>query len=236
MNKLALNIDKTKVMKIATSQRLLRDRNDLQVFVDGSKVDNVTCMKCLGVQIDQNLKFHEHVQYNFKKVSQMLGMLRKNKQFLTEEQLNQIYKSFILPHFLYSSTVWSQFSITDTNKLTSLQKRCGRIISNVSHDADIRLVFDDLQWQFLESLFIKQRNTMMYKCINGLVPDYLSNEFKFAQRSYEFRQSTLNLALPRCNTESFRKSFIFRGVQSWNNLPHNVKNATSLKQFKRLCL
>lgn len=60
----------------------------------------------------------------------------------------------------------------------------------------------------------------MYVCINGLVPEYLSD--KFASINTVLRHSLQgaqhNLSIPRLNAEALKKSFSYRDTVTWNSL------------------
>ena len=52
-----------------------------------------------------------------KKISKSIALLRRTKSFVTSETLITMYNSLVLPHFTYSSTVWSYGSCIHNNKL-----------------------------------------------------------------------------------------------------------------------
>ena len=44
---------------------------------------------------------------------------------------------------------------------------------------------------------------------------------------------TMNTYIPHPNCEKFKNSFLFSGGKTWNNLSNNLKDITSLEQFKK---
>ena len=75
---------------------------------------------------------------------------------------------------------------------------------------------------------------MMFKCINGLTPDYLSNcVTDEVCHDYNTRHSQKTIVAQNCRTEAFRKSFMLAGAKYWNKLPTDLKNSSSLAIFKR---
>ncbi len=65
-NKLTLNLTKTKVMFLGTTQKTQESTNTV-IKCNGEVVDKVETFKYLGVMIDKNLRFSEHVEYTKKK-------------------------------------------------------------------------------------------------------------------------------------------------------------------------
>ena len=76
---------------------------------------------------------------------------------------------------------------------------------------------------------------MMYKCVNNLVPAYIS--CKIGKRSnahaYNLRNSE-DLTLPECRTAAAQqRGFFCRAAKAWNSLNNNTRTAQSLRSFKK---
>ena len=50
-------------------------------------------VKYLGVQIDQNLEWKEHIKYVSSKVARAIGFLKYTKHFIPRNCLNKLYRS-----------------------------------------------------------------------------------------------------------------------------------------------
>ena len=50
--------------------------------------------------------------------------------------------------------------------------------------------------------------------------------------NYNTRQSEFNFALPKPKTNFMKKSFAYRGAETWNNLSADIKSKTSISTFK----
>ena len=76
----------------------------------------------------------------------------------------------------------------------------------------------------------------VYKCTHGLVPSYLYNTFVQISRihSYSTRQANLeHLYTRQPKLTKFKRSFTYRGVTLWNELPEHIRNTESLNYFKK---
>ena len=51
--------------------------NNLEITCNGSLLTNVMNVKLLGLEIDEELSFSEHIMTVCKKVSQRIGLLKK---------------------------------------------------------------------------------------------------------------------------------------------------------------
>ena len=81
LNKLTLNVGKTKLM-IFGSQRKLNRINEVKLELNGVNIERVETFKYLGITLDQCLTFESHIQYVYNKCCARLGMLRKAQNCL----------------------------------------------------------------------------------------------------------------------------------------------------------
>ena len=104
-----------------------------------------------------------------------------------------------------------------------------------SYDADANRLIRQLDWKDLNTQFQIQKSIMVYKSLNGLVPEYLSSKFvKRNETRYSLRDSVNKLFVPFPRTNFMKNSFTYSGAVLWNSLPCHVREAESLSQFKRL--
>ena len=78
---------------------------------------------------------------------------------------------------------------------------------------------------------------MVYKCLNDLAPDYLSEMFvdRSSITNYALRDTSNKLALPLPRTNYLKNSFSYSGAILWNSLPDEIRQASSLHKFKIDC-
>ena len=66
--------------------------------------------KVIGVVVDENLQWREHVNGVYKTISRTLALFRRIKQFLPQRSGIMFYKAYIMPHIDYCVTVWGDCS------------------------------------------------------------------------------------------------------------------------------
>ena len=81
MNKLSLNLDKTKVMLFCGKQSELKNEV-LNINIDGHVIDQVHYLKYLGMTIDFHLSFKNHTNIVCGKIAAKNGILSKKKEVL----------------------------------------------------------------------------------------------------------------------------------------------------------
>ena len=167
MNKLTLNAKKTKSVLFGTPTMLSRAGN-LSFSHGGEEIDQVSSFKYLGITLDENLNFSEHLVETAKKISSRIGVLGRVRKFLPIKYRVMLYNALILPFFDYASTAWSNTLAKHTDPLVSLHGRAARLIVGVSHTEE---AIGALKWISLTDRWLCHRAVMMFKVAGGLVPD-----------------------------------------------------------------
>ena len=74
----------------------------------------------------------------------------------------------------------------------------------------------------------------MFKTLHGMIPEYLRSRFVYRDNvsAYCLRNTENELALPQPRTDYLKRSFSYSGAQLRNNLPTEIRQATSLNDFK----
>ena len=111
VNRLSLNIAKTKLMLIGSRQRLAYTvTHSFNVQIEGHEINRVCDTKSLGIYIDQNLSWSKHVSEIAKTISSGIGALKRLRPFISEDKAILLYRALIEPHFDYCCPVWDGLS------------------------------------------------------------------------------------------------------------------------------
>ena len=207
-----------------------KQEDNVYATIDGHTIPTSKSVKLLGVQIDNNLDFNEHVSNICKKVSKKLHALRRVSCFISKSKLRIIMKAFIESQFGYCPLVWMFHSRTLNNRINALHEKALRLVYN-----DSTLSFENLL-SLDQSVTIHHRNlqklaTEMYKIKNNLSPVFMKNLFYDSTNPYNLRNalefSTSNVHTVHNGTETIS----FRGPKTWSLVPQEIKNSKSLLEF-----
>ena len=232
-NNMHLNINKTKCMLLTTAQRLSRmDKKEIDLNINGEKIDNVINHKLLGINIDHYLHWEEQIDLVYKKINSKLALLSKIKWYLTLDTRILYFNAYILPMFDYCVTIWGNCSKQNIQRISKLQKKAARIILNKPNDAPSKPLFDQLKWLEFEKRIMFQKCILMYKCLNGIAPIYLEEIFTYNEAGYSLRSCTdSKIQLPKPKLEIYKKSFHFSGPENLEQYPHTYQKQQILKIF-----
>ena len=225
-NKLPVNEDKTKVLTI-TGKRCVANINgsDIDVIVNGKQLSNVDCATLLGVEIDSKLSFNEHI-----------AILRRIRACLPLKQRLHFYNRIIRPVMSYANVVWANCDKESVHRVLRLQKRAARVISYADRMTPSVTLFNKLGWiPFYEQHKI-DKCLIMYKRINGHLPNYLNEHLILnnERHSRNTRYSSINAVCPKYvrETES-RRSFAVSATRLWNSIPIEIRKLGSVACFKK---
>ena len=145
-----------------------------------------------------------------------------------------IYNALIQPHLDYCCEVWGVIGKTLSDRLQKLQNRAARIIINFKNESGQSLLArNSLGWITLEERRAQMKARLVYKSINKLAPQRLSNFFQNSNTMYDYdlRGSSTRLCLPKPRTEYLKKSFSYNGAHVWNQIPEDIRTSASYISF-----
>ena len=93
------------------------------ISVGNTVIQTSSCIKYLGVLVDNKLSFNDHVCHIKSKASKQVNALLRLSSNLDKDVKLILYRSFISAHFDYCPIVWSLCNKTTFNMLSSVQRR-----------------------------------------------------------------------------------------------------------------
>lgn len=219
-NKLTLNVKKTEYMLIGSRQKLSKVNSDPILRIGSESINRVSLTKTLGVLVDENITWRNHIDHVAKKAAKGIGLLRRSKDLLDRNTLKTVYSALVLPHFDYCAIVWDNCSQTLKNRLQKLQNKAARIITGDSYETRSDVIRSKLGWNTLQERRDDKMNNLMKKIMRDNSVDYLQELFSiFSNSTYQLRNNNRVLSLPKPNTNALKRSFSYKGAVAWNNLP-----------------
>ena len=89
------------------------------LFIEETKIESITYFIFLGIIIQSNLKWENHINDISIKISRIIGILSKLKKRLPFDIFQMLHCNLIVPHFFYGILLWGY----STSRLLKLQKK-----------------------------------------------------------------------------------------------------------------
>ena len=234
-NKLSLNVDKTKyVLFHKPRQRNKIPLNLPSLKIDQTEIKREQSLKFLGVLVDENLNWKNHIDLLLSKISKSIGVLYKASKLLNFRCLKSIYFALIHSYINYANIAWASSCKTGLKKILLKQKHAVRIIFHEDRLTHSRPLLKSLNALNVYQVNIFQICSFMHQVKNGTIPKIFNNNFSAVNHYYPTRFALNSFQLPR-SSKTPKFSILLRGPKLWNQfLTNNEKDITTLDTFKRL--
>ena len=185
-------------------------------------------VKLLGVTIDNQLSFENHINNICTKANRKLSVLSRMGSILDFEKKRLMFKAFIESQFKYCPLSWFFHSRKSNTKINKIHERSLRLVYNDYVSTFEQLLEKDNSFTIHDQA-IQRMCIEIFKTLNGM-PSDLKDIFI---RKFPNSDSNLDLRIPSINTEYHGKgSFRYFGPLIWNSVPNEIRNLKSLSIFK----
>lgn len=217
--------DKCKVLELGKKNRTSYDYK-----MGDIPLEHVNSEKDLGITIDSELKFRQHIDIKTKKANQIMGIIRRTFDYLDNVTFLKLYKALVRPHLEYGASVWSPHFEKDIEAVERVQRRATKQLENLRNmPYEERLKNLNLPTM----VYRRYRGDMIetYKIISGIYKQNSETFFKF-RNSNRTRGNDKKIykTFSRLNIRKY--FFSQRIVDIWNSLPNNVVNSPSILSFE----
>ena len=121
-----------------------------------------------------------------------------------------------------------------SNRLRLIQNTAARIVILSKRFEHITPILFKLHWLPLGYRIHLKILLLVYKCLNGLAPSYLSELLSYTNGPRLLRSSSQNfLTVPRTRVKTYGdRAFSAAAPRLWNQLPPELRSVTSVDQFR----
>jgi len=174
-NRMKLNTGKNQFTCLGTSHQLTKV--DASIFVvNGVAVDLLHSVTCLGVSIDQELTFADHIRSLACRCFFWIRQLRSNRRTLTADTIIALVSALVISRLDYCNSVLVgaydihlrqlQGELNAAARLTARRRKFDSISSTIR---------DVLHWLPIRQRVDFKLSVLMLNCLRNLAPSYLMN-------------------------------------------------------------
>lgn len=230
-NKLSLNAIKSNFIMFG-NKRMPQNCTDVNLILDGNKLERTISTKFLGVYLDEKLKWTQHLSHIANKIARGLGVMGRVSKILPRDVLRMLYFSLIYPYLTYCCIIWGNASPTALHKLEVLQNRAVRIITRSPFRATASPIYKQLNLLKLCDISKLQTVLFMYKCKHVLLPGSCINYCVInLQHPYNMRNIHYFVAQP-FRTSIREHCICVQGPRVWDLLPVPLQASESTETLK----
>ena len=226
------NPTKTVYMTFSSKQQLPPDAN---LIFFGTKLQQVTTHRHLGVILQNRFKWHTHVNSIVNSCHKKINILKSLKYKLPRKTLDTLYCSTIRPIIEYGIVVYYEAGTELASLIENIQYKAGLLVTGALKNTSYNRIMNELGWEPISGRVKLLRSTILYKVISGdmcrYFSSYILNRLRRNELDYNLRNRQ-QFTVPLHRTQRYSRSFIPSSTSLWNNLHPDLKSAPSIDLFK----
>ena len=234
--KMNFNPDPTKQAQEVVFSRKTHKQDHPTIFFNQVPVLQVNSQKHLGLILDTQLSFKEHLKNILNKANKTIGLLRKLQSVLPRAPLVTIYKSYVRPLLDYGDVIYDQtYNSSFHQMIEKVQYNAALSITGAIRGTSREKLYQELGFESLQQRRWYRKLCFLYKIIKNQSPNYLFRIIPNSNRFYLTRNSDKIQQL-KANHNYFKNSFFPSTISEWNKLDACIRNSESIAVFKKSIL
>ena len=187
------------------------------VFPGEQMIKWVKKTKLLGMVIDENLSWNEHISELKLNYVNKLNLV-KTSRFLPTSVLLDLYFKVILPSLTYALVVWGGCSNKEYFKsLERLHCRAARIIYKLPRYMPSEEVLSKFGWNTLFFYYKTAIQKLICKIVKNVTPNSMLDSVSGRECNYSLR-AKYQLSASRFNAKTLKLSITYRGATLWSKI------------------
>ena len=187
----------------------------------GSEIEQVDSIKYLGLTINDNLSWSDHISKICSKARRLIGMLfRQFYNCADTSTIRTLYLTLIRPHLEYANQVWDPYLVKDCKLLEDVQKFACKVCLkswNTTYDE----MLDTLNIPKLEQRRKALKLCFMHKLVGTNAPVLVPLVPRPCVYTTRYTHSK-QLSSLSGHTAQYLNSFFPNTITSWNKLSSDV--------------
>ena len=204
------------------------------MVLDGVAIRKTLTCKYLGLILDAELKWTEHIDAVYKKLIKFVGIFYKLQCKLPAATRRLIYFAFVHCHILYCVELYANTHMSYLDKLIKLNNKLLRILQNRPYNTPSCALYRRYHTLSIDKLHIHRILVLAHKIIHhrNLLPSVFFHYFTFnnAFHCYNTRAKD-DIHIIQCQSLVGQKCLRYKLRIMWNSLPVHLKLCMSVFLF-----
>ena len=236
-NRLQLNASKTQFIWCSSSRRR-KSRPSDPIRIGNASVLPSSSITCLGVPIDCELSFTQHVSKTTSACFSTLRSLRSICRCVPRPLFISLVESLVLSRLTYCISLLYGCPLSLLRRLQAILHASARLVFLCNSFSHVTPLLRQLQWLSVVQRIDFRLAALAHACCHGDCPDYLTDvlhltsEVSGRQGLRSANVSSLVLPLLRPPTLGGR-SFSMAAARTWNSIPRELTSINCARSFKK---
>ena len=202
--------------------------------MSGERIEPSPSARNIGVIFDEHVSLAKHVTSICKACFFHLRNISKIRDCLSLAGTEKLVHAFITSKIDSANSLLYGLPKFLTDRLQTVQNVAARIITRTKKYNHIKPVLKQLHWLPVSQSIDYKILLLTYKALNGQDPGYITELLKPYAPTRNLRSSSKKLlSVPPVKLGSYgQRWFSFVAPSLWNSLPDNIRQSSSLQNFK----
>ena len=240
-NKLTLNSEKSSFTIFKSSKKDNPNLPNQIEFLD-QYIKRATDIKFLGVILDENLTFNQHINEICNKLKRLFHIFYNIRDFLNNNNIKAIYYALVYSRIKYGISVYGQACKTKIKRIQTLQNQLLKVLAGKEYRFSTDRLHSELE--LLKVTDIKEQEILafVHNFFSNRLPPVFNGYFEtlISNHNRNTRNGANLTRITGHSSEFAAKSIKIQGAKLWNKTDKNLKNVTKSKmlktKFKTLCI
>ena len=227
-NKISLNASKTEIIIFRSRNKHIYKK--LNFRLSGQKMKTSTCIKYLGLLLDENLNWKKQMSSLLKKLTKATGIIAKLRHYVEYKTLITIYYALFQSHIDYCLQTLGYIPFTTLDKVSKLQNKLMRIIHFKQFRHSARPLYLQSKILPIEKLLKFKNCLFAFNQKRGELPSYFDHFLipKATTHDHNTKSSKNTLVINMTRTITYGTFNIKNTISKhWNDIIPNLKLDTT---------
>ena len=153
---------------------------------------------------------------------------------LDHDTTRTIIQALIMSKLDYCNSLLLGSASYQLKKIQRIQNMACRIVCNLHQFDHVTPSMHDLHWLMIPQRIQFKIACLMYKCIKGQAPKYLTDLLPSKPKTQQLHSSTSDILPPilQRSTLAYNASFPSAGPRLWNSLPKEIQHQQTQELFR----
>ena len=237
VNKLTLNLSKIVYLYF---EKNARSDTDLDLSLNGVTIPRMKCTKFLGVWVDDQLNWKQHVAKLITRLNSRTGLLYRGKFLLSPHAKKILYYGQVHSLITYRLSIWGALARASMlNRIQKIQNNCLQCIEPRLSTKECSKKHKILS---IKDLIKLEQSKLGFKVCKGLLPNKLQNCLTTDSRNnslikthmYNTRHKIIP-NVPKMHTSMYKNSFMHACIKEYSIMSNKITGNVTLKTFTNRC-
>ena len=230
-NRLRINSSKTEFILFGNSVQVAKCQTK-ELNINQEKVQLTDTIKYLGVWLDKQFNLKHHIVTKCRTGMYNIHRIKQIRPMLTKDATHTLVLGLVISHLDYSNGIMFGLPETSLRKLQVVQNIAAKLVLEMNKYSSATEARRLLHWLPIKACIEFKILSLVYKCLEGTVPEYLRNLLvlkKHPRAGLRSSHFVKQLVGPFTRRKTFApRSFSVCGPLLWNSIPDKLKTCRIL--------